>query len=589
MKQSNLLKTAFLLIVFICNSFIASAYSDEEILRAMRDEIKRSMSDLSIESIQKPYYIEYKLKIQHDNDSKASLGSILSSSKDKYASLSVGVRIGSYKFDNSNFFDFGLNFFGSGDDEEAFRNRNIPIELDYKTLRRELWLATDAAYKQSAEIFSKKEAALKNRNRRDTTHDYLQVKPERINFKKEIPAFNNDIYEKRISKLSEIFADYPEIHVSRVSYEYNPETVYYVNSEGREYIKTEFLTGLEVIAASQSEDGMPVAQMYSAYADTPDNLPTQDSLMKAVRIIAEKLRKLTKADYLEESYSGPVIFEGQAAAEIFAQVFAPNLVTQRAPMTESGFQDNERFTAFQTKIGGRVLPEFLSIKATPTMKKYKGYPIFGHFELDDEGVKPSDVNLVKDGYLKALLSSRVPTKRVRKTNGHNRGGAAMLSVIEISSNKKHQKTDKELKDRMLKLCKDRELPYGIIVRKVVNQNMLYTGLYNITKGDFPAPFGQTKKVLLEVYKVFPDGKEELIRGCQAKGFSVASFKDIIGVGKNKTVLNYLASAVSSPFVTGGSRYIPATVIVPNLLFEDGEIKPVDEDYPKPPFLSNPVK
>ena len=274
--------------------------------------------------------------------------------------------------------------------------------------------------------------------------------------------------------------------------------------------------------------------------------------------------------------------------KFFAQVFAPNFVTQREPLTEGGIQSNDNYTAFQSKIGGRVLPEFLSVNAIPNKEKVGSTRLFGHYELDDEGVKPQDVILVKDGYLKNLLSSRVPTKRVRKTNGHNRGGAAMLSVIEMSSDDKHAKTSKELKDRMLKLCKDRELPYGIIVRKAVNQNIMYTGLYRITKGDFPIPFGQTKKALLEVYRIYPDGSEELIRGCEAKGFSVQSFKDIIDVGQDKYVYNYLAPAVASPFMTGGSSYLPVTVIIPDLLFEDGEITPIEEDYPKPPLMDNPI-
>ncbi len=37
----------------------------------------------------------------------------------------------------------------------------------------------------------------------------------------------------------------------------------------------------------------------------------------------------------------------------------------------------------------------------------------------------------------------------------------------------------------------------------------------------------------------------------------------------------------------GSRYTPASVIVPDLLFEDAELKQNDEDFPKLPFISKP--
>jgi hypothetical protein len=59
-------------------------------------------------------------------------------------------------------------------------------------------------------------------------------------------------------------------------------------------------------------------------------------------------------------------------------------------------------------------------------------------------------------------------------------------------------------------------------------------------------------------------------------------------GKSQYVLNYLAQAVASPYVTGGSRYIGSTVSSPDLLFEDCEIAPYTEDFPKPPFWKSPL-
>jgi hypothetical protein len=89
-------------------------------------------------------------------------------------------------------------------------------------------------------------------------------------------------------------------------------------------------------------------------------------------------------------------------------------------------------------------------------------------------------------------------------------------------------------------------------------------------------------------KVYPDGREELIRGVEVKGITTQSFKDIIKVGKDNYILNYLAPSVVSPFITGGSQYIGSTIITPSFLLEDGEVKPIEDDFPKPPFLANPL-
>jgi len=583
-----MLKKITFLSLFLMVSITCSAFSNEQLMQAMRDEIKRSMEKLEVQGLKKPYYIEYKLTLRNSYSIKSSLGTINESNNVKTANLSVGVRVGSYKTDNTNFFDFGFSLFGSGDDEENFKGRNIPIEIDYKTLRRELWLSTDAAYKQVSEIFAKKEATLKNRIIKDTTSDFLQLKPEKYYDTSRIPEFNVNKFELLCKKLSGVFNDFGKINVSTVSTEYLPGTVYYVNSEGREYIKNDYYLGLEVVASTQADDGMPLMDFFSSYSRNPNELPTEDSLVKAIRSIAEKLTELRNAETLDEPYSGPILFEGQAASELFAQIFAPNLVTQREPMTEQGVQENERYTAFQSKIGGRVLPEFLSVAAIPSKNEYEKTNLLGQNKIDDEGVLSEDVILVKEGFLKNLLSCRVPTKRVRRTNGHQLGGAAMLSTIELTGNKDNSMSQKELTNKMLELCKDRELPYGIIVRKAMNQNIMFTTLFRLTMGDFPMTQVQAKVPLIEVYKKYADGREVLLRGCDAKGFTPQSFKDILKVGNRAYAMNYLAPAVSSPFVTGGNQYIGASVIVPDLLFEDGEIRSVESDFPKPPILANPI-
>lgn len=581
----------FFLILPITLTFIAGklfAAGDENILRAMRDEIARSMKNLYVEKLEKPYYIEYKLTIDRMHYVKGTLGTITETDVYPSARLTVGVRVGDYKFDNTNFFDIGLSFFGSGDDEERFKDRPVPIEPDYESLRRELWLATDAAYKRNAEIFSKKEATIKNRMRKDTTHDFMKLPPAKNFAIEKIPEFGFEEKKNMVKSLSGIFRDYPEINMSSVGIEYIPETVYYVNSEGREYVKTEMFTGLEIVAVTQPKDGMPLADIFSAYSHEPGGLPSVDSLMSAANLLAVNLSGLSKAPVLQEPYSGPVLFEGQAAAELFAQVFAPNFITQRRRLTENGLQEGGRYSAFQMKIGGRVLPEFLSVAAAPEMKEYKGTVLSGHFTIDDFGIKPKHVNLVEDGYLKNLLSSRTPTRRVRETNGHTRGGSAMLSNIIVSSDDKHAVSDKRLKERMLELCKARELPYGLIVKKAMNQNILYTTLFRMTAGGYPNPRGEGKLPVLEIYKLYPDGREELVRGARTNGFTVQSFKDVILVGNENYAMNYLAPAVISPYISGGKQYVGASIIIPDLLFEDGEIRILEDDFPRPPLLDNPL-
>jgi hypothetical protein len=577
------------IIVFACFSSLFAIENDKEtIMSAMRDEIKRSMKELHLSSLKTPYYIEYQIVVNNPHEIKSVLGSLINSEVQKSIVLNTTIRVGNYKFDNTNFFDVGLSFFGSGDDEERFKRRQLPIELDYETLRRELWLATDAAYKQSAEIYSKKEATLKNRIVTDTiTEDFSKIIPEK-NFKeKEIPKFDVNYFENVSKEMSEVFLKYKDIFNSSVGIEYLPKTIYYVNSEGMEYSKTELYYGIETVAYSQAKDGMPLANHFVALAKDVKDLPSKDSLVKGAKKCAEKLNEIINSPKLIEAYSGPIIFEGNAAGEAIAQIFAPNLVSQRSPLTESGMQDNDRNSSFQNKIGGRVMPEFISIDDSPLTSKIGNTGLIGNYNIDDEGVLTKDVTVVKDGYLKLLLNSRIPTKRLKESNARCRGGAAIFSNLILKSKDDKKLSNSELKSKLLKLVKDRDLPFGIIIRKIINQNIMFTSLYRASNGNFEIPRNNTSLSVIEAYKIYPDGKEELVRGGLVAGITPQTFKDIVFVGNLNFTLNLLSPSVVSSFISGGDQFIGTSITTPDILLEDCELKANDSDFKKLPYLSNP--
>lgn len=581
------------LLNFVAGLFLATAVipatgrNNDEIMRAMHDELVRNMMELRLDGLATPYHIEYTLTKRHRLGAHAILGIVDDIDTASTATVTVRVRVGTPKFDNTNFFDVSLGFFGSSDDEEAFRNRRVPLDVSYEALRRELWLATDACFKQAVEIYAKKSAVVKNRMRTDTTWDFALM-PGYTSEETSQSSITSNIDHIRtvVERVSAAFRNAKHVQASRVGMEFVPEETFYVNSEGRRMHKVETFTGLEIVATTQADDGMPITKTYAVYGTSPKDLPSADSLVRAAEGMVRMLDVMRTAPTIEP-YSGPVLFEGQAAAQVLAQEFAPNLVAQRQPMSESGFSTNDRSMAFQNKIGARVLPEWLSMKDLPSLKSLQGTAVAGHYTVDDEGIPAQDVNVVEKGYLKALLSSRIPTRRVRATNGHQRGGGAMFSVLKLDAEKsKNVMSSADLRKKLLKLVKDRELDYGIIVREITDQNIMMTGLFPLLQGDLPMS-SQGTLPLVEVVKLYPDGREEVIRGVEGAGFAPALFKDILAVGKTPTVHNFLARSVIPSFISGGSQFVISTIITPDLLFEDVEVRPREGDMPKPPKMARP--
>src|SRR5689334_283860 len=133
---------------------------DDPELRAMKDELERAKA-LALPNLDPPYFVQYLIDESVNFSVSASLGGLLSRRVETVRSPEVKIRVGDYKFDNTNFTGAGFNF-GSRYDLERF-----PIGDRYDVLRRYLWLQTDSAYKSAVEALSRKRAALRNISQTD--------------------------------------------------------------------------------------------------------------------------------------------------------------------------------------------------------------------------------------------------------------------------------------------------------------------------------------------------------------------------------------------------------------------------------------
>ena len=132
-----------------------SADSDQT-LKAMHDEMERSRAQLQKPNVQKPYFIQYRLL---DIDTKiitASFGALLSTTTTHNRFMDVDVRVGDYKLDSSSFI--------SGDNFQGFLGSagQVGVDGDYNSLRQDLWLATDQAYKEALTSMSQKQGFLQS-------------------------------------------------------------------------------------------------------------------------------------------------------------------------------------------------------------------------------------------------------------------------------------------------------------------------------------------------------------------------------------------------------------------------------------------
>src|SRR5450759_2300334 len=83
----------------------------DPLLDAMRAELDRSRT-LKLGDLEPPYYVEYSLEDTSSYSVAASMGGLLDARSNRARSSAVQVRVGSYKFDNTNY--AGTDFFSPG-------------------------------------------------------------------------------------------------------------------------------------------------------------------------------------------------------------------------------------------------------------------------------------------------------------------------------------------------------------------------------------------------------------------------------------------------------------------------------------------
>ena len=121
-----------------------------------------------------------------------------------------------------------------------------------------------------------------------------------------------------------------------------------------------------------------------------------------------------------EDYSGPVLFEGVAGAQIFAEVLGRNLTLTRRPVADGGRGGGAQNSELDGRMGARVLPDTFDVVDDPTQKEWRGRPLFGSYTVDREGVVPKPLRLIEKGVLKNYLLTRQPVRGYEGSNGRAR-------------------------------------------------------------------------------------------------------------------------------------------------------------------------
>ena len=293
-----------------------------------------------------------------------------------------------------------------------------------------------------------------------------------------------------------------------------------------------------------------------------------------------------------EAYAGPILFEDAAGAQLFAELLGSQLNLPRRPVANAG--QNNRFTAseLEGRLGSRILPTAFSVVDDPTQTEFRGRPLLGSYPVDGEGVVPKPVTVIENGIFKTPLLSRQPIPGFTASNGRGRLPGSYGHRLAVQSNLFVKSTEtasaSDLKKRLLEMMKQRNKPYGILVRRMDYPSSAGGDeLRRLAVSLGNSASGTVLSSPLLIYRIYPDGKEELIRGVRFRGLNLRSLKDILSSSLELHQFDFIGNRGPFALMGIGGYVYPATVVAPALLFEDLEIERPQVEVPPAPIVPPP--
>lgn len=545
-------------------AFFASAQAAESptppILTAMQQELSRSMNTLS-GADPSAYFLAYTVSDREEEEVSGSNGALVSSSSDRARWLEVQTRVGSYQLDDTHKVSGGRPSWSSP-------GTSVVLDDDIPVLRREMWEETDRQYRAASQALIKVTTSqqVQVQNSEGNAPDFSHEEPHTSIGPRVDMQIDRKPWEARVRRYTAEFSKSPAVLNSLATFTALASNQYQLSSEGTKLAFGQIHYRLELYLQSKAPDGMNIERYANFDWLDPKDAPDDKTVDASIQKLIGEAESLDKAP-LFDPYAGPALLTGRAAAVFFHEVFGHRAEGFRQKDTDEG-------QTFTSKIGEKIMPDFISIKDDPTEARLEGQMLLGNYPFDDEGVPSRSVQLVDRGVLKTFLMSRSPLVNVPNSNGHGRRQLgyvpeARQGNLIVSSSQ--GVPFPQLRQKLIDLVKQQGLPYGLMIDDI-------SGGFTMTGREQPQAFQVTPLV---VYRVYADGRpDQLVRGVNIVGTPLVSLSKIVATGDKQEIFNGYCGAES------GS--VPVAAAAPAILISEMEFAKKETSTDKPPILPPPA-
>jgi len=528
------------------------------IIGAMKAELSRSQQTFKAERV-KPYFISYEITDDQVVNVNGTFGKLQTSQESRSRQLDIDLRVGAPHLDNTH-----------GTPEESAEPSPpiyVPIEADPNALRSVLWYYTDLKYKQAVEQLAAITTDVQVKVAQEDKSDDFSPEPAARHFEKLLVMHvDRKAWEEKVRKYTEPFAHYGDIFEASANFLADIETRWCVNSDGSEIEVSRPIYYLYLTAQMKADDGMDLPRYESFYSSAPEGLPSDQEVLKVAGQMIKDLQALRAAPIVDP-YTGPAILSGRASGVFFHEVFGHRIEGHR----QKG--ENEGQT-FKKMVGDKILPENFSVISDPTLSRLGASELAGFYDFDNEGVKAQRVTVVDHGVFKSFLLSRSPIEGFPHSNGHGRrqqGNAPVARQSNLIVIVDHPVSRAQLKQQLIDEIKKQNQKFGLFFDDI-------QGGFTLTSRFTPNAFNVLP---IMVYRIYPDGREELVRGVNLIGTPLTAFSKIVAGDDQVATFNGVCGAES------GS--VPVSASSPDLLVSQIEVQKKEKSTARAPVLPAPIQ
>ncbi len=551
-----------LLFSVVCAHAESCSVKTELPLQLMGQELKRSFTVLKK---QNPpiYYLSYTYKEGENWGLEMSLGGVQAQYHTGVSVAEVQARAGSPALDNTR----ALKGEWQNFKVEGIEGAPAVSAENSKAFKRAWWRATQKAAEQAQKDFSRVAANVRTMSQtKDQSADFA-FPPVVVTYCQTQAPVSVDLEKVKalLQEASKLPAGKAYVLDSSFSFSVQQGHRYFADSRGTR-LKTPYAyVRLMYSLSTRAKDGMELERFKDYNVFSMDELPSEKQLIADVKQSLAELEALSQAPE-GEPFTAPTILKGKAAAVFVHEVLGHRLEGHRQ-------KDDSEGQTFTGKTGRQVISPLLTIVDDPTLRSFRGSALRGYYLYDDEGVAARPVTLIENGVLKNFLMPSSPIAGFNESNGHGRretGARAVARMGIMRTTASQTVSYEELEKMLLAEIKHQGKPYGFIVEDL-GGGFTYTGT------SMPQSFKLQAKM---VWRVYPDGRKEVVRGLDVVGTPLVSFNKVIAAANDDAVFDGSCGAESG--------WVPQTNIAPSLLLESLETEKTKKSGYKPPVLPSPL-